>query len=325
RIRHQPHVFVLPALRVHREGRLAQGRRSLRLDRRPRLRLLMSEGTLETPELPYGVRLRVAYDGTDLCGYQRQPKVRTVQSELEPALARMGVKHGKLRGASRTDSGVHAEGNLVSFACDRQIPTVGWALRLNTFLPPDVAVRDATHVDPSYDPRFDSLAKTYRYLVYVGVTRDPLRTRRYWFLPPSLARRDCPKTSTDVREWLDLEAMTRAAAHLEGTHDFHAFRAADDPRDVTIRTLFGVRLLPGHGDNPDALAIDVEGNAFMKNMVRILVGTLIDYGRRYRDPDEILGMLEPGRDRSHTGPTAPARGLTLRHIRLGRIAASESR
>src|SRR5690606_17262333 len=104
----------------------------------------------------------------------------------------------------------------------------------------------------------------------------------------------------------------------------HAFRAADDPRELTIRTLFGVRLIPGFGEQADALAIDVEGNAFMKNMVRILVGTLIDVGRRYREPDEVRRMLEPGRERRDTGPTAPALGLTLMHIRLGRIAASES-
>src|SRR5690606_2308734 len=120
----QSHLPLLSALRLHRQEGRPQARRPARVDGGPRLRLLMSEAPPPAPELPYGVRLRVAYDGTTLCGYQRQPKVRTVQSELEHALARMGVQHSKLRGASRTDSGVHAEGNLVSFACDRQIPEV---------------------------------------------------------------------------------------------------------------------------------------------------------------------------------------------------------
>jgi tRNA pseudouridine38-40 synthase len=277
-----------------------------------------------TPDgLPHGVRLVLAYDGTDFHGWQLQPGVRTVQGELERALARMGVTHGRVKGCSRTDAGVHAEAQVIAFACDRTIPMKGWVMRLNSLLPRDVAVQDATPCDPSYDPRFDSLGKTYRYLMHGGPTRDPLRARRYWWLPPSLARRDRPpdERGPNIEAFLDLDAMTAATRHLLGTHDFAAFRAANDGRERTVRTMRAFRLLPRYAGYPDALAIEVEGDAFMKNMVRILVGTLVDVGRRHTPPDAVAAMLEPGRDRTATGPTAPAHGLTLVRIELGRIAA----
>ncbi|MBC7171172.1 MAG: tRNA pseudouridine synthase A, partial [Polyangiaceae bacterium] len=191
----------------------------------------------------HGVRLRLAYDGTDFHGWQLQPNVRTVQGVLQQALAKMRIAHGKVRGASRTDTGVHAEGQVVSFGCERAIPMTGWTLGLNAFLPSDVAVREATPCAPTYDPRFDSVRKTYRYTLHCGLTRDPLRARRYWFVLPTLARRDIRHPGPGVEDWLDLEAMARAASHLEGQHDFRAFRAADDPREKSIRTIRSIRLL----------------------------------------------------------------------------------
>jgi tRNA pseudouridine38-40 synthase len=277
-----------------------------------------------TPEgLAHGVRLTLAYDGTDFHGWQQQPGVRTVQGELERALARMGAAHGRIKGCSRTDAGVHAEAQVVAFATDRAIPTTGWTMRLNSLLPRDVAVRETSPCEPDYDPRFDSLGKTYRYSMHGGPTRDPLRARRYWWLPPALARRDLRTRGPGIEAFFDLEAMAEAAARLLGTHDFAAFRAANDGRENTVRTMRAIRLVPGYAGYPDALAIEVEGDAFMKNMVRILVGTLVDVGRRHTSPDAVAAMLEPGRERKDTGPTAPAHGLTLVRIELGRIAASK--
>jgi tRNA pseudouridine38-40 synthase len=273
--------------------------------------------------LAHGVRLTLAYDGTDFHGWQLQPGVRTVQGALEQALARMGAAHGRVKGCSRTDAGVHAEAQVVAFATDRPIPPHGWTLRLNSLLPRDVAVRETSPCAPGYDPRFDSLGKTYRYTMYGGPTRDPLRARRSWWLPPSLARRDRREHGPSIETFLDLDAMAAAAEHLLGTHDFAAFRAANDGRENTVRTMRAIRFLPGYAGYPDALAIEVEGNAFMKNMVRILVGTLVDVGRRHTPPDAVRAMLEPGRERKDTGPTAPAHGLTLVRVELGRIAALE--
>ncbi len=274
----------------------------------------------------HGVKLVLAYDGTDFHGWQFQPGVRTVQGVVEEALDRMGLRHGRLRGASRTDAGVHAEGQVAAFWVEREIPMKGWMLRLNSLLPDDVAVREAAPCPPDYEPRFDSVRKTYRYLLHCGLARDPLRARRYWHLLPALARRDVdPDARTaDVATWLDLDAMAAAARILEGRHDFAAFRAADDTRENTMRTLHAVRLAPGVG-GADALAIEVEGDAFMKNMVRILVGTLVDVGRKRTEPDAVARMLEPGRSRGDAGPTAPAHGLTLAEIVLGRRADAESR
>jgi tRNA pseudouridine38-40 synthase len=288
---------------------------------------MADDGERQAPEgLPYGVRLTIAYDGTDFHGWQLQPGVRTVQGAIEQALARMGVTHGRVYGCSRTDAGVHAEAQVIAFAVDRLIPMKGWAMRLNSLLPRDVAVSEASPCAPDYNPRVDSLGKTYRYAMHGGQSRDPLRARRFWWLPPALARRDVDARHAQPRieEFFDLEAMAAAAELLLGTHDFTAFRAANDGRAHTLRTMRAIRLVPGYAGYPDALAIEVEGNAFMKNMVRIFVGTLVDVGRRHTTPAEVAAMLEPGRERKDTGPTAPAHGLTLVHIELGRIAALEA-
>lgn len=272
----------------------------------------------------HGVRLVLAYDGTDFHGWQRQPRARTVQGVVEEALDRMRVPHGRVKGASRTDAGVHAEGQVAAFGTDLSIPMKGWMLRLNALLPDDVAVREAAPCAPDYEPRFDSVRKTYRYLLHCGFARDPLRARRYWHVPPSFSRRDVAERSTEIESWLDLDAMARAAVILEGKHDFRAFRAADDPRPNSVRTVHSIRLSPGYG-GADALAIDIEGDAFMKNMVRILVGTLVDVGRHRTAPESVGGMLRPESVRSDAGPTAPAHGLTLARIVLGRMRLGETR
>lgn len=278
----------------------------------------------ERERYEHGVRLVLAYDGTDFHGWQFQPGVRTVQGVVEQALDRMRVRHGRLRGASRTDAGVHAEAQVAAFDTDLSIPMKGWILRLNSLLPDDVAVREAAPCGPDYEPRFDSVSKTYRYLLHCGLARDPLRARRYWHVLPSFSRRDVDERSASIESWLDLDAMGSAAAILEGKHDFRAFRSADDVRENSIRTVHAIRLIPGYGA-PDALAIEVEGDAFMKNMVRILVGTLVDVGRQRTLPDAVARMLEPGSVRGDTGPTAPAHGLTLVNVVLGRSTIGETR
>lgn len=273
------------------------------------------------PDLTHAVRLTLAYDGTHFNGWQAQPRGRTVQQEVEAAIDAMGVKRGRVRGCSRTDSGVHAEGQIAAFDCDRLIRPRGWLLGLNGLLPDDIAVRGVEPVEPGYDPRFDSTRKLYRYLLNVGLARDPLLRRHAWHISPRFGRKDISPFEREPRvpDYFDLDAMGEVARMLEGTHDFHAFRAVSDQRENTVRTMRAVRVLASYGGREDVLAIEVEGDAFMKNMVRILVGTLVEVGRHKMTAAQVRGLLDGGR-RPDAGPTAPAHGLTLVKIWLGRLA-----
>lgn len=259
----------------------------------------------DTPGELHGVRLVLAYDGTDFCGFQKQSGQRTVQEDLERAAERMAGHPVQVKAASRTDSGVHALGQVVAFDSRRMIPARGWMLGLHAHLPDDIRVQSASLCEAGYNPRFDSLGKRYRYVIQLGEAKNPLLRRRAWQLG-------------HIR--VDPAAMREAAQHLEGTHDFAAFRSADDERKGTVRTLWSVAVLEGHADDPSLLAIVVHGNAFMKNMVRILAGTLVAVGRGRFRPSHMLDLLASGADRAHAGDTAPAHGLTLLDVELGRLA-----
>jgi tRNA pseudouridine38-40 synthase len=253
------------------------------------------------------VRLVVAYDGSDFCGYQRQLGQRTVQAELEQAAARMTGHPVKMRAASRTDSGVHALGQVVAFDTPKRVLARGWMLGLNVQLPDDVRVQGAEAVVEGYDPRYDSLGKHYRYLLQLGEAKNPLLRLRAWQLGP-------------LR--VDAARMADAAQELLGTHDFAAFRSADDTRENTVRTLSSVTVSENFAGDPSLVAIDVHGNAFMKNMMRILTGTLLEAGRGKLTRTELAALLRPGAERADAGVTAPAHGLTLMSVKLGRIALS---
>lgn len=276
------------------------------------------------PELPFGVRLTVAYDGTEFHGWQAQPRVRTVQETLEAGLDALGLRHSRVRGCSRTDAGVHALAQVASVAVDRELPPRGYTVGLNGVLPDDVVVTHAMRVDRRYDPRHDSTGKLYRYLVRTGPVRDPLTRRRAWQIGPRMARRDLgapgtrPIRRAEVEDFLDVARMRDAAGRLLGTHDFRAFRAANDHRENTVRTLRSIEMIPGFEGRADLLAIEVRGDAFLKNMVRILAGTLIDVGRGRMEPTEMDTLLEAEGNRHAAGVTAPAHGLTLVSIDLGR-------
>lgn len=256
------------------------------------------------------IRLRVAYDGFELAGWQRQPAQRTVQGELERAVSEVAGAPIEVRGASRTDAGVHAEGQVAAFDSPRELPLHGWVRALNGKLDPAIAVRDAEPCALGYKPRFDAIAKTYRYLLHLGAVPDP-RWRRYaWHLGPRRTKAG----------QLDLDAMRDAARRLEGEHDFRAFRASGDERENTVRTLTRVAIVAGICERDDLIAVEVRGTAFMQHMIRILVGTLVDVGRGRTRPEEIDALLGPEASRAQAGETAPAWGLTLIEVELGREA-----
>lgn len=243
------------------------------------------------------VRLIVRYDGTGFSGWQRQRGVPTVQEAIEVAASVMACERITLRGAGRTDAGVHAHGQLAAFRTAAVIPDHGWRMGLTGRLPRSIAITDARQVQDDFDPRRASAGKRYRYLILSSPHRDPILRDRVWHL------------------WgdLDVELMRREAVALVGSHDFAAFRAADCERETTVRTLFRVEVKERWQGRDDLIAIEVEGTAFLKNMVRVIVGTLVDVGRGRLPPGTVAERLAD-HDRTLSGMTAPPQGLYLDEV-----------
>ena len=248
----------------------------------------------DEPAAPTRVlRVVVSYDGTDFHGWQRQPGMRTVQGVLEDGIRELLGEQVFVRGAGRTDAGVHADGQVASLALASRIPPYGLLRGLNSILPDDVALLDVAEAALDFDARFSARGKVYRYTVWNHLVRAPRHARTAWH----------------VRRTLDMAALRKAAAALVGEHDFRAFRASDCERRTTRRL---IRRLEVERQGA-LLTFDVEATAFLKNMVRILVGTLVDVGRGHLGPEAIARMLETG-DRAAGGMTAPPQGLTLLRV-----------
>jgi tRNA pseudouridine38-40 synthase len=242
------------------------------------------------------IRLVVEYDGTDLCGWQRQANGPTVQGHLEAALARLLAHEVSVVGASRTDAGVHASGQVASFRTERPIPLHGIRRGLNSLLPDAIAIAEAAEAEDGFHPRFSATGKHYRYLLFTRADRSPRWRERAWHHPRPL----------------DLAAMREGAAALIGEHDFAAFRAAGCTATRTIRRIEHIEIsdLPGES----LVAIDVRGNAFLRNMVRIVVGTLVEVGDGRRPARQVAEILA-SKDRTQAGATAPPQGLELVSVR----------
>jgi tRNA pseudouridine38-40 synthase len=271
----------------------------------------------------FALRLTVAYDGTDFAGFQSQPGQRTVAGVLAEAAERVCRHPVVVRGASRTDAGVHAEGQIAAFNCERELPATRWVRALNRYLPPDVSVRAAEACALDYEPRFDAFDKTYRYLFHIGSTRDPQQHRNTWHVGHRIGLRGA-SPGPGVNVPLDLDAMRAACVELEGTHDFRAFRASADKRESTTRTLQRLALIERYAGHPALLAFEVQGTAFMMNMVRILAGTLVEVGCGRLTPADVAQLLSEHGDRRNAGMTAPAHGLTLVRVTTGRSRSSQS-
>ncbi len=251
------------------------------------------------------IRLVVEYDGTGLCGWQRQANGPTVQGHLEAALGKLLAHEVAVVGASRTDAGVHARGQVASFRTERAIPLHGIRRGLNALLPEAIAIVDASEAAPDFHPRFSATGKHYRYLLYTRADRSPRWRARAW-------HHEKP---------LDLAAMRQAATALIGEHDFAAFRAAGCTAKRTVRRIDQIEITELPGEFPDdrpgeapIVAIDVRGNAFLRNMVRIVVGTLVEVGRGRRPIGQVAEILA-SKDRTKAGITAPAHGLELVSVR----------
>lgn len=251
------------------------------------------------------IRLVVEYDGTTLSGWQRQANAPTVQQHLEEALAQILQHEVAVTGASRTDAGVHARGQVAAFETDRPIPLHGIRRGLNSLLPDSIAIRSADEVPLEFHPRFGATGKHYRYTIYRAPDRSPRLRDRAWHHP----------------EPLDVTRMRDAARALVGEHDFSAFRAAGCTARTTVRRIDSVDVTEGGEVEPDLLSIDVRGNAFLRNMVRIVVGTLSEVGRGALEVGQVAEILA-SRDRTKAGKTAPAHGLELVEVRYDGIRVS---
>ncbi len=240
------------------------------------------------------VKLTVSYDGTNYCGWQVQPNGITVQEVLNRALSELLKEEIRTLGASRTDAGVHARGNVAVFDTSARMPAEKISFALNTRLPEDIRIQKSEEVPADFHPRFTSTVKTYEYKILNTTFQDPLRRLDsfHWYGP------------------LDLEQMQKAADRLTGTHDFRGFATAKGPDDNTVRTIFGTELKK----EEDMIRFRITGDGFLYNMVRIIVGTLMEVGKGAMDPEQIDRILETG-NRELAGPTARALGLTLIEIR----------
>lgn len=239
------------------------------------------------------VKLTVAYDGTNYCGWQIQPNATTVESVLNEALSRLLKEDIKVIGASRTDSGVHALGNVAVFDTNTTIPAEKISYALNTMLPDDVKIQRSQQVADDFHPRHCDTIKTYEYHI---LNREfPMPIKRY--------------DSVHCYRKLDIDKMREAAAYLVGTHDFKSFCSSKTQTETTVRTIYSVDV----SKNDEMITIRVRGNGFLYNMVRIIAGTLMNVGMGQSTPDEVKTAVE-GMDRKLAGPTAPACGLTLVQI-----------
>ncbi len=246
------------------------------------------------------IRLTVAYDGTNYCGFQIQPKLPTIEAELNRALCELTNEDIVVIGASRTDSGVHAEGNAAVFDTESSIPADRFPLALVSFLPPDIRVTKGEEVSADWHPRRNDCIKTYEYTYDCGQVENP-KLRLY--------------TSFSKRK-PDISLMLQAGEYLTGEHDFTSF--ANPSSQVlkeggsAVRHIYSVEVYEEEefGGLNTAVTIRITGNGFLYNMVRIIAGTLMNVGNGLWTPDRVREALE-AKDRTKAGPTAEAKGLTL--------------
>ena len=272
--------------------------------------------------------LTIRYDGSAFHGWQRQPDKRTVQGTLEEALSKFCDQKITIDGTSRTDAGVHAYGQRASFKGDFGIPTDKIKLAVNNYLQggmnqlsqtQDVEIIDVKEMPLSFHARFDSKGKTYRYVISNEAEPDIFRRNYAYF----------------VREKLNIDLMREGAKYIVGTHDFKSFEASgSQERETTVRTVSELTIERSFGLRPqdDMIAtsgqyrnchserseesdiiIEITGDGFLYNMVRIIVGTLVEVGLEKKKPEDVKNIIEK-KDRTFAGHTAPAAGLYLKEI-----------
>ena len=239
------------------------------------------------------IKLTVAYDGTNYCGWQVQPNGITIEEVLNKTLSKLTGENICIIGASRTDSGVHAMGNVAVFDTETTIPPERIAMSLNQRLPEDIVIVKSEEVAADFHPRYCNCSKTYEY--HIINTRIPIPTKRL--------------TNYFVSYDLNIDDMRKAATYLVGEHDFASFCNVRTNVESTVRTVTALDIL----QNGNEITVRITGNGFLYNMVRIIVGTLIRVGRGFYKPEQVKEILE-AKERTAAGVTAPAHGLMLMQI-----------
>lgn len=240
-------------------------------------------------------KLTLAYDGTAYAGWQVQAPGRlAVQEVLERALEAVTGQRVRVMASGRTDAGVHALGQVISFRSTCRLEPGVLVRALNAHLPPDIAVLEAQIVPDGFHATLSATRKRYRYAIHNHPIRDVFRRHTSWHFPRPL----------------DVPAMQQAAQVLRGTHDFRSFQTSGSERQSTVRTIFDIQVRRGSGEDRHMVYIEVEADGFLYNMVRAIVGTLVEVGRGRREPAWVAHVLE-SRDRRLAGRTAPPHGLCL--------------
>lgn len=240
-------------------------------------------------------KLLIEYDGSCFSGWQRQKHDRTIQAEIEQALATMTKQKIVLNGSGRTDAGVHALGQTANFYCDTNLPAVVFHRGLNCLLPEDIVIKSCEVVPHEFHARFDARSKIYRYRILNRELPQAVGRQYAWF----------------VRKELNLTAMQAAAVYLVGKHDFKAFEGSGSPRSSSLRRVIRTELFR---QNDDMIVFEIEADGFLRFMVRNIVGTLVDVGLQKITPRDLKDILLSA-DRNRAGITAPPQGLFLVKVR----------
>lgn len=243
------------------------------------------------------VKLVLEYDGSNYVGWQIQQNGPSVQGRVQRALQELLEVPVAIWAAGRTDAGVHATGQVVAFDSPKQLPSKAYWMGLNGLLPDDIAVITAEEVDPAFDPRRWARGKRYRYRLSNRRSRSPMRRNSHW----------------EIFQPLNLAAMQESVLPLIGKHDFSGFRAADCQAAHAVREITKLELAGNVGDE---ITFVVEGTAFLKHMVRNIMGSVVEVGRG-KQPASFLGTVLAGKDRTRAGQTAPPQGLTLEAVFYG--------
>ena len=239
------------------------------------------------------IKLTIAYDGTCYNGWQRQNKVKTIQGEIENVMMRVFEKKHNLYGAGRTDAGVHARAQVANFKTDSTIPTEKILKAINSLLPTDIAILKAEEKDSSFHSQYNAKQKFYRYQIFNSQNRDPFKESYFWRIGYNL----------------DFSLMRKETECLIGQHDFKSFKASEKIAKHTVRNVNSLEITKNKND----IFIDIKGDGFLYNMVRNIVGTLVEIGRGYLPKESMKNILSM-KDRNQAGQTAPAKGLFLMDV-----------
>jgi tRNA pseudouridine38-40 synthase len=239
------------------------------------------------------IRLMVAYDGTNYSGWQIQPNAPTIEKKLDEAIYALTGENVHVTGASRTDAGVHALGNVAVFDTASSIPADKFTYALNRYLPEDIIIQQSDEVESDFHPRHCDTRKIYCYSILNTEFGLPKKRNYTWNVPGNI----------------DISKMQEAAEYLVGEHDFKSFCCVRTQTETTVRTIYSLDV----DRKGDEILITVTGNGFLYNMVRIIAGTLIQVGKGKFNPEYVKEMLD-AKDRTQAGQTAPPQGLTLMRI-----------